>query len=94
MFWKTSPSNKPSKRGVYAVHHGDFAGELLVYITSTTDSHEFLAIPHNINRSIPIASFESGWNSDIIRFVESLPKDIHKTATAQFKYNANQRAIN
>lgn len=85
-FFKRDTSH-PQQRGLYAVHHGDYAGEMLLFIRKNEDSIDFLVIPHNTNRTIPRDKFESGWNLGIIKFVEHLPKDVHKVAVAQFKQN-------
>ena len=77
------------KGDIYAVHHGQYAGELLIYIKSCNESHCFLATPTMQNREVPITSFERGRNSDIIKFVEKAPKYVVKISEAQYKTNEN-----
>tara|TARA_R110000803_G_scaffold90853_3_gene158298 strand:- start:1520 stop:1786 length:267 start_codon:yes stop_codon:yes gene_type:complete len=74
---------------IYAVHHGQYAGELLIYIKTCNGSHCFLATPTMENREVPIESFDLGRNSDIIKFVEKAPKYVVKISEAQYKNNEN-----
>jgi len=38
---------------------------------------------------VPTKSFESGRNSDIIKFVEELPEDVYSVIEAQYNKNEN-----
>jgi hypothetical protein len=82
-------SKKIEKGGIYAVHSGTYAGELLVHIKTTNDSHCFLATPTMKNRVVPLNSFDVARNSDIIKFVEKAPRYVMKVSTAQYKANEN-----
>jgi hypothetical protein len=74
---------------VYAVQTGAYAGEMLVYIKSTGTSHCFLAVPTMINRNVPIESFDTGRNTDIIKFVEKVPVYVAEVSKAQYIQNEN-----
>lgn len=73
----------------YAVHTGDYAGELLIYIKKKDSKYGFLSIPTMVNRDIPVDVFESARNSGIIKFVEVVPSFVIKTSIAQYNKNEN-----
>jgi hypothetical protein len=79
---------KPEIRCSYAVKHGFYAGEILIFIRKQQNSYEFLSIPKMLNRSIPCDKFNFGWDNGIIDFVEMIPKDIYKVVTRQFENNS------
>lgn len=80
---------EPEVRCSYAVKHGYYAGEILIFIRKQVDSYEFLSIPKMLNRSIPCDNFNYGWGNGIIDFVEKIPKDVYKVITRQFENNIN-----
>jgi len=79
---------EPEVRCSYAVKHGYYAGEILIFIRKQTDSYEFLSIPKMLNRSIPCDKFNDGWGYGIIDFVEKIPKDVYKAVIKQFENNS------
>ena len=79
----------PSPRYSYAVKHGTYAGEILIFIKKNTDLYDFLSVPKMINRSIPEDKFNYAYNSGIIDFVEKIPKEVYKTVVRQFEKNRN-----
>jgi hypothetical protein len=77
----------PDKRNTYAITTGDYVGEMFIYIKSTDTHYEFLSIPKNINRSVPKEKFELGLQSNIIEFVERIPRSVYRVIRAQFISN-------
>lgn len=77
----------PSKRSIFACLHGDYVGEMFIYIDTKQDNYRFLSVPKNINRIIPIKHFDSGMNLGIIEFVEVAIEEVFEVAKAQFIHN-------
>ena len=77
------------RREVYAVQAGDYAGQLFTVVDPKADFIGCLALPVMENIKVPIESFESGRNNDIIKFVEKLPKKVYSVVEAQYKKNEN-----
>jgi hypothetical protein len=75
--------------GIYAVHTGKYAGEMLIFIKSTKVDHCFLSIPNISNRNIPKIVFDRGIKTKIVQFVEEAPKDVLKISKEQYSYNEN-----
>ncbi len=82
-FGITRDTKVPKKRYLYAVKNGDHAGKFIAYIDTLQDNYCFLAIPGNEKLKIPIVDFENGIDSEIVDFVEVLPKNIFKVLEAQ-----------
>ena len=80
---------KIQKRDVYACKTGDYAGQMFIIIKESKNSIECLSIPEVKNIKIPIDSFETGRNSDIIEYVETIPKSVYKISKAQYEKNEN-----
>ena len=79
---------------VYAVHHGDYAGQMFIYVDKDKNLFKFLSIPEMINVSISKEKFDFGIRNGIIEFVEQVPKDMHKISLAQFKQNEKNQSNN
>ena len=77
------------KRELYAVQTGDYAGQIFAVIEPSKDFVGCLSLPVMENVKVPKESFENGRNSDIIKFVEKLPKKIYSVVEAQYKANEN-----
>jgi len=77
------------KRELYAVQTGDYAGQMFAVIEPSKDFVGCLSLPVMENVKVPKESFENGRNSDIIKFVEKLPKKIYSVVEAQYKANEN-----
>jgi hypothetical protein len=73
----------------YAVQTGDYAGEMLVYISTDFMFHKFLSIPLMKNRNIPKDKFIFGMNNHIIEYVERVPKQFLSVIEAQYQKNEN-----
>jgi len=80
---------EPDPKGAYGVIHGQYRGEILVYIRPTRDekSYEFLSTPKMVSRLVPIESFENGIKESIIEFIEVLPDDVYNVCLEQFNTN-------
>ncbi len=74
---------------LYAVHHGDYAGQLFALINETDNSCNFLSMPEMKNIEVPKKDFDEGLDKDIIKFVEKLPKDVFEVVKAQYEKNSN-----
>jgi hypothetical protein len=77
----------PTQKNIFACLHGDYVGEMFIYIDKKDNNYLFLSVPKNINRIIPIKSFDSGMNLGILEFVEVTLKEIYDVAKAQYIYN-------
>ena len=77
------------KRELYAVQTGDYAGQMFAVVEPSKDFVGCLSIPVMENVKVPRESFENGRNSDIIKFVEKLPKKIYSVVEAQYNKNEN-----
>jgi hypothetical protein len=81
--------NHPIKRHAYAVTAGFYVGEMLVFVEERNDSYNFISIPKNINRSIPVGKFEIGLDQSIVEHVEEIPDDVFSILEKQFEFNQN-----
>lgn len=86
--FKKDPLNL-QKGNTYAVQTGDYAGEMLVYISTDFMYHKFLSLPLMINRNIPKDKFVFGMNNHIIEYVERVPKKFLCVIEAQYQKNEN-----
>ena len=80
---------KCKKQSLYAVHHGDFAGQLIAFIEKREHSYNFLAMPDMKNIEVPEKDLNEGIEKDIVQFVEILPDDIFEVVREQYKKNEN-----
>ncbi len=71
---------------LYAVHHGDYAGQMFALVNINEKSYNFLAMPDMKNIKVPTNDFDKG-KEKIIKFVEKLPKDVFKVIKAQYEKN-------
>jgi hypothetical protein len=82
--------NHPIKKHAYAVTTGYYVGEILVFVEKTEDSYNFISIPKNINRHIPVNKFQIGLNESIVEHVEEIPDDVFSILEKQFEFNNNK----
>jgi hypothetical protein len=75
------------KRQVYAVETGDYAGQMFIVVNPTTENVGCLSIPGMENVKVPRNALEHAVNSNIITFVETLPKKVYKISEAQYIKN-------
>ena len=82
----------PQKADTFAVQTGDYAGEMLIYIESTGDTHCFLSIPNMVNRDIPLDKFTFATSNNIVEKVDNkLGKQIYELCKAQYKKNKEHK---
>tara|TARA_A100000172_G_scaffold80727_2_gene71121 strand:+ start:267 stop:527 length:261 start_codon:yes stop_codon:yes gene_type:complete len=74
---------------LFAVHHGDYAGQMFALVTIEEHNYNFLSMPEMKNISVSVKDFDRGIKKEIIQFVEALPKDIFKVIKAQYEKNSN-----
>ena len=74
---------------LYAVHHGDYAGQLFCLVTKTETTNNFLAMPEMKNIEVPNKDFSEGLDKEIIKYVETLPNDVFEVVKAQYEKNSN-----
>ena len=86
---------KYNKRDIYAVETGDYVGQMFAIVDPKDNAIGCLCLPKMENIEVPIESFDTGRNEDIIKFVERLPKDVYSVIEAQYKKNEdpNNRRI-
>ena len=94
MAFKVNKKIIPTRKSIYACLHGDYVGEMFIYIDKKDDNYLFLSVPKKINQTIPIKSFDSGMNLGILEFVEVTLEEIYKVAKAQYIYNEKNENIN
>ena len=79
-------------KDIYAVQTGDYAGEMLIYIEDTNESHCFLSIPNMVNRVISFNKFKFAIDNNIVEKVnEELPKQVYSLCIAQYKQNRENK---
>tara|TARA_R110000824_G_scaffold12840_1_gene56000 strand:- start:944 stop:1273 length:330 start_codon:yes stop_codon:yes gene_type:complete len=78
-----------SKKQVYAVQTGDYAGQMFIIVEPNKDSVGCLSIPTMENVKVPFDALEHARNNDIIKYVEKLPQRIFKVSAAQYFKNEN-----
>lgn len=71
----------------YGVLHGQFVGELFVYIESTEKSLHFLSIPNMKTREVPKDKYEYAIQNRVIEYVERLPRNERNMCKAQYIAN-------
>jgi len=77
------------EREAYAIHHGDYAGKMFIVVGTEVDTINCLTIPDMENIKVPFESFERGRNTDIIKYVERLSRDVYDVVKKQYKKNEN-----
>jgi hypothetical protein len=80
---------KYSKRQVFAVQTGDYAGQMFIIVEPNKDSIGCLSIPTMENVKVPFDTFAHARNTDIIKYVEQLPRKVFKVSAAQYFKNEN-----
>ena len=77
------------KRDIYAVEKGDYTGRMFAIVDPRDHVIGCLSLPQMENIEVPIQSFDTGRNNDIIKFVETVPKDVYSVIEAQYIKNEN-----
>jgi hypothetical protein len=81
--------SKIKSGNIYACHHGQYAGQLFAFICRDKKelTYNFLRMPDMITTKISQEDFDDGLDNGIIKFVEKVPKYVHKIIMAQYKKN-------
>ena len=74
---------------LYAVHNGDYAGQLFALVKKEEHCYNCLRMPDMKNISVPKDDFKDGKKKEIIRFIEKAPKEVFDVITAQYEKNSN-----
>ena len=74
-------------RETYAVQTGDYVGQMFIVCEVTEKGIGCLSVPDMKNVLVPTDKWELGRNSDIIDFVEVLPRKTFKVIKAQYTKN-------
>ena len=77
------------KKQVYAVQTGDYAGQMFIIIDPNKESIGCLSIPTMENVKVPVDAFAHARNTDIIKYVEQLPRNVFNVSAAQYIKNEN-----
>jgi hypothetical protein len=83
----------PHKRRVYAVVGGKYLGEILIYISTSADSYNFLIVPHMKNRSIPVEKFQFALTERIVDVIDKLPRYVYNVCKLQYIKNVEDNNI-
>ena len=78
--------DKVKQGNMYAIHHGDYAGQMIVYVMQE-QRYNFLALPDMKTLKIKQTDFSEGISSGLVKFVEKIPKHVTKVIVAQYKKN-------
>ena len=79
--------DKIKKGSIYAIHHGDYAGQMFCYMEKKEHLYNFLSVPAMKNIKVPEDDLTEGMEKEIVKFVENPPKDVLKVMEAQYKKN-------
>ncbi len=74
----------------FGVLHGQFVGELFVYIEEQDNVLYFLSVPNMKTREVPREKYEYGLKSGVIEYVERLPRNERMVCKAQFQKNKTE----
>ena len=74
----------------FGVLHGQFTGELFVYIESTETTLHFLSIPNMKTREVPKDKYEYAIKNRVIEYIERLPRNERKVCKAQYIANKHE----
>lgn len=89
---ETMEQNTVKKRDCYAVHHGDYVGQMFIVCEISDVEVGCLSVPDMKNIKVPSESWTSGRNSNIIEYVETLPDEVYMISETQ--YFANEDSNN
>ena len=81
--------NTVKEQDCYAVHQGDYVGQMFIVCEVTDKEVGCLAVPDMKNVGVPTEKWGIGRNSDIISYVEKTPEDVFKVCSAQYNKNEN-----
>jgi hypothetical protein len=97
---------KPFNRESYAVSHGIYCGEFLIFMEEEGEYFNFLSLPNMLIREVPKDDFRKGLENAIIERVEIIPRAYYKFLQKQYfkskkksftltqKLNSNEKSNN
>ena len=74
---------------LYAVHHGDYAGQMFALINKEEQGYNFLIMPSMENLFVSNEDFINGYKKEIIKLVEKAPEEVFEVIKAQYEKNEN-----
>ena len=86
---ETMDQSSVKKRQCYAVTTGDYVGQLFMVCEVTEKEISCLSVPAMENVKVPKDKWIIGRNSNIIEYVETLPRTTFKVIEAQYTKNEN-----
>lgn len=85
------PNNDKIKFGAcYGVLHGQFVGELFIFMEEVNDVFCFLSIPNMKTREVPREKYDYAIQNGVLEYVERLPKNERTLCKLQYKSNNNE----
>jgi len=75
---------------VYAIEAGDYVGQMFVIVDIDDDCVGCLRLPDVKNIKVSKADFDRGRNTDIIKYIEKLPREVYSVSKAQYTKNKNE----
>ncbi len=81
--------DKAKQGNMYAIHHGDYAGQMIVYVMQDKKEqrYNFLALPDMKTLKIKQTDFDEGISTGLVKVFEKIPKHVTKVIVAQYKKN-------
>lgn len=83
----------PKVRDLYAIHHGDYVGEMWAFCDKNESGYIFLSIPKMVNRECPVEKFEFAIDNGITEKVKRLPRRVFKIIIKQYKKNERDEIV-
>ena len=77
------------QKNLFAIHHGDYAGQIFAFIKKEEQSYNFLSMPDMKNISVPDKDIDEGIKKEIVKFCNECPDEVFKVIEAQYKKNEN-----
>lgn len=78
---------------IYAVRHGTYKGNFIVYINSIGEDYNFLVLPFNDVLTITKKEFEDGIREKIVDIIERLPHNVYEICCAQYNESKTKSNI-
>ena len=85
--------NKEKSRACYAILHGSYKGDFIVYMGKTDKVWNFLRLPGMEPLEIPSDVMSNAIDKKIVDFIENLPKNIYKTCVKQYNESKSKDNI-
>ena len=86
--------NKEKTRACYAILHGSYKGDFIVYMSKTDKVWSFLRLPGMEPLDIPADVMQNALDKKIVDYIENLPKNIYKTCVEQYNESKSKNNIN